>query len=76
MARINVYLPDDLARRVKGAGINVSKVAQEALRAALGDAQTNRWLDDVARLPATKVAHDEVLRAVEAARRELGASDG
>lgn len=72
MARINVYLPDDLARRVKGAGINVSNVAQEALRRALGERDTDAWLDRLAGLPATGARHEEVLAAIEATRDEFG----
>lgn len=35
MARVNVYLPDDLHEEVKQAGIEVSPVCQAALRAAV-----------------------------------------
>ena len=76
MARINVYLPDELARRVKGAGINVSKVTQEALGHALGERETNEWLDRLAGLPATGVEHGEALAALKEARSEFGASNG
>lgn len=74
MARINVYLPDELARRVKGADINVSNVAQKALREALGETETNEWLDQLARLPATGIGHEDALAAVREARDELGAA--
>ena len=33
MARVNIYLPDDLARRAREADLNVSGIAQEALEA-------------------------------------------
>jgi post-segregation antitoxin (ccd killing protein) len=72
MPRVNVYLPDDLADMVKHAGLNVSSIAQEALRAALTDMATDSWLDEVARLGLPTVTHDEVLAAVDAARDELG----
>ena len=35
MGKVNVYLPDDLERRVRDAGIPVSSVCQAALRAAV-----------------------------------------
>ena len=35
MAKVNVYLPDDLERDVRDAGLAVSPICQEALRAAL-----------------------------------------
>lgn len=76
MARINVYLPDDLADRVKRADINVSSVTQEALRRALGQRDTEDWLDQLSSLPATGVAHGDVIEAVRGAREELGHRGG
>ncbi len=73
MARINVYLPDDLATEVKEAGLNVSNLAQEALRSALAASRASRWLADVAALGPTGVDHDTALEAVAAAKHELGA---
>lgn len=34
---VTIYLPADLARRAKAAGINLSRVAREAYSAALGE---------------------------------------
>jgi hypothetical protein len=42
MGRANVYLPDDLERRVKAARIPVSEVCQQALLAAVEAAEANR----------------------------------
>jgi post-segregation antitoxin (ccd killing protein) len=72
MARVNVYLPDDLADEVKQAGLNVSGITQDALREALAERATDEWLDQVARLGPTTVTHDVVIAAVDAARDELG----
>ena len=72
MARINVYLPDDLAKRVKGAGINVSNVTQQALRRALRQLEADDWLDELAGLPSTGVSHEEVLAAFDEVREEFG----
>ena len=71
MARVNVYLPDDLAEASRAAGLNVSRIAQDALRAALDAATTSTWLDAVRDLPATGVSHEAALEAVRAARDEL-----
>jgi post-segregation antitoxin (ccd killing protein) len=76
MARVNVYLPDDLAAAARDAGLNVSGITQEALTAALAQRATDRWLDDVAQLRPTSVTHAQVLGAVAAARDELEASIG
>ena len=71
MARVNVYLPDDLADEVRAADINVSAVSQAALREALAARQVDEWLDEVGRLPSAGVAQAEVLAAVAAAKDEL-----
>lgn len=73
MARVNVYLPDELADRARAAGLNVSGLAQEALRRALAGGETDRWLDELERLPAADVRHEAVLDALDDAREELGA---
>ena len=76
MARVNVYLPDDLADEVRHAQLNVSSIAQDALRAALDDRAADAWLDGVARFARSAVDHDDVIAAVDAACDELGARAG
>lgn len=71
MARINVYLPDELAGEAKEAGINVSALTQDAVRTALGAARVDQWLDELEALRPTGVTHDDVVSAVDAARDEL-----
>lgn len=72
MARVNVYLPDDLAAEARAAGLNVSSVAQEALRRELAGPRTSGWLDRIRRLPPSGVTHDEVIDAIDAVRSEEG----
>lgn len=72
MARVNVYLPDDLARRARTAGLNVSSVTQDALREVLARTDTDRWLDELESLPSVDVSHQAVLDALDRAREELG----
>jgi post-segregation antitoxin (ccd killing protein) len=71
MARVNVYLPDELAEEAKAARLNVSGLTQEAIRGALSAGHTAEWLADVAKLPGTAVTHDDVVAAVAQARRDL-----
>jgi len=73
IARVNVYLPDELAQRARAAGLNISGVAQEALRAALMRDETDSWLDRLEGLPRADIAHERVIDAVDAAREEFGA---
>jgi len=72
MARVNVYLPDDLAHEARAAGLNISRIAQEALNSNLASHQTDTWLDRLERLPRTDVAHERVIEALDAARAEFG----
>jgi post-segregation antitoxin (ccd killing protein) len=73
MARVNVYLPDELADRARAAGVNISGVTQNALRNALYGMDTDRWLDRLDQTPRTSVPHERVIRALDDARDELGA---
>jgi post-segregation antitoxin (ccd killing protein) len=70
MARVNVYLPDDLAEDARAAGLNVSAITQDALRSELASAQTTAWLKRVRRHRSPKVTHDHVLAALDAVRAE------
>jgi len=70
MARVNVYLPDDLAAEVKAAGMNVSQITQQALRDALAGARTDAWLAEVRRLPSTGITSEQAQQAVREAKDE------
>jgi post-segregation antitoxin (ccd killing protein) len=72
MARVNVYLPDDLADQARAAELNVSAITQEALRAELARHETDRWLERVRELPRHDIDHADVIEALDAAREELG----
>lgn len=74
MARVNVYVPDELAERARAAGLNISGVTQDALREALAANETDRWLERLDRLSRVEIAHERVMHALEAARDELGAT--
>jgi post-segregation antitoxin (ccd killing protein) len=72
MARVNVYLPDELAERARAAGLSISAVTQDALRTALAASDTDRWLDRLERLPRHDVPHEVVIRTLDDARDEFG----
>jgi post-segregation antitoxin (ccd killing protein) len=74
MARVNVYLPDELAREARAAGLNISKVTQEALSGTLAHSETDRWLERLDRLPRANVSHASAIDALDEAREELGDS--
>ncbi len=72
MARINVYLPDELAKAARDEDLNVSALTQQAVRSALAAAATDRWLASLPRPRDSKVTHEDVIAAVHAARDEFG----
>lgn len=71
MARVNVYLPNQLADEARDAGLNVSNLTQEAVRSALSSKQTGEWLKTVTALTPTGVEHKDVLVAIKGAKDEL-----
>lgn len=73
MARVNVYLPDELAEEARTAGLNVSNLTQEALRRALAARRIDDWLDEIAALHPTGTTHDAVAVALAQAKDELDA---
>jgi post-segregation antitoxin (ccd killing protein) len=75
MARINVYVPDELAQEAKEAGLNVSNLTQESLRKALAATRTNDWLDALSRLRSTGISHDLVSSAVTEEKDEWDRAD-
>ncbi len=72
MARLNVYVPDDLAERARARGLNVSALTQAAISAELESSDTDVWLDTLAARNTT-ARHDDVIDAIDAARDEFGA---
>ena len=71
MARVNVYLPDDLAAVARESGLNVSRLTQEALRRAIEARGLDIWLDEVAALPPTRIELAIIKDAVSEAKDEL-----
>lgn len=70
MARLNVYVPDELASRVREADLNVSAITRAALEDELGGRSTSAWLEELKKLPPASVSHTDVLAALDAARDE------
>lgn len=52
MPKISVYLPDELYRAARERGLSVSSLTQQAVQAALGTAETDRWIERVRSRPA------------------------
>jgi post-segregation antitoxin (ccd killing protein) len=76
MTRVNVYVPDELAKEAKKAGLNVSAITQKAISAALAEQSTDSWLMTLARRPRRKTTHQDVLKALDASRDEASTRHG
>ena len=84
MPKMQVYLPDELYRRVKtqGRSLNVSSVLQAALEEALGDLQRREALRELVAgfeaedgpLTAEQLERRDALDRAEAARRSRARS--
>jgi post-segregation antitoxin (ccd killing protein) len=72
MARVNIYLPDELAAQARAAELNVSGIAQKALRDELARAGIDRWLETLERRPPVNITTEQVLRALDEVREESG----
>lgn len=70
MARVNIYLPDDLAAAARQNGMNMSAVAQDAVRRQLAARSTDIWLATLGAAPSADVSHERALAALDAAREE------
>jgi post-segregation antitoxin (ccd killing protein) len=75
MARLNIYVPDDLAERARRAGLNISALAQTAILAELDQHATAAWLNGLPH-PARRTSHRAALTALDAARGDFGSDDG
>ena len=71
MARLNVYVPDELIERARRAGLNVSALAQAAIAAELDQLDTAAWLNALPRR-AQRTSHGAALTALDAARGDFG----
>lgn len=74
MARVNIYLPDDLAEQARKADVNVSAVAQDALRRELASASIDAWLESLDRIERVDVSHSIAQSAMDEARHDFGSS--
>lgn len=77
VARLNVYLPDELADEARRAGLNISAVTQEAIRRTLAASSTDAWLATLTRPALTvRVRHERALEALDTERDEGATGHG
>lgn len=71
MARLNVYVSDELAERARAHGLNISALTQAAIVAEMERTSVPKWLDSLPTVSRV-IDHDAVLAAIDAARDEFG----
>jgi post-segregation antitoxin (ccd killing protein) len=71
MARVNVWIPDELAERARSADLNVSALAQAAIAAELESQATDAWLDTLPDQRRHQVPHSAAMTALDEARSEF-----
>lgn len=76
VARVNIYLPDDLAERARAEGINVSGVCREAIEETLRSLRQRAWLAALEDRPAIEILPAEIDAAVHGAQVDLGLRPG
>lgn len=72
MVLVSLHLPDDLVEQARAADLDISGLAQDAIRRALDVHAVNEWLDDLASLPSLDIDPVIVKEAVRAAKDEFG----
>lgn len=75
MARVNVYVPDDLADEARQADLNVSALTQDAIREALGAQRVDQWLEKITNRKPSGISHRTAQGALRAAKDELEGLD-
>lgn len=72
MAHVSLQFPVDLVEQARAAGLDISGLAQDAIRRALDVHAVNEWLDDLASLPSLGIDPTIVKEAVRAAKDDFG----
>jgi post-segregation antitoxin (ccd killing protein) len=70
MARVNIYLPDDVAGQAREANLNVSALARSAVEDELARRATHAWIARLRSRKPLNVSHEQVIAALDAARDE------
>ena len=69
MARIHIYIPDQLAAQARESGLNVSALTQSAIHNELAAASTDEWLSRLQySIESTGVQHELALAALDEVR--------
>lgn len=77
MARLNVYVLDEMAVRARKAGLNVSKLTQQAIETELQRSSMRAWMEQVrGNPPPEEISQAEAQRILDEVRDEFGRGRG
>lgn len=65
IARLNVYLPDELAEAIRPLDWNLSNLLQSAVRERLDRQRLDTWLSELKHSPSGAAVHGQTLAALE-----------
>jgi post-segregation antitoxin (ccd killing protein) len=72
MPKVSVYLPDELYRRAREAGLKLSAVAQAAIEEELERAPNAAWIQQVSERPRRIDRRIDTSRLLDEVREEFG----
>jgi post-segregation antitoxin (ccd killing protein) len=75
MARLNVYLPDELACKAREAKLNISALTQAAVEGALQKNAWSEWLAEVRKHGPTGITHEEIMKVMDEVHDEMWGED-
>lgn len=70
--KVSVYLPDELYRRAREAGLPVSTLAQEAVATALRARSVDAWVEQVSARPERFAGTLDMERLMDEVREDFG----
>ncbi len=70
IARVNVYLPDELADAIRPLGWNLSQVLQSAVRQQLDSSRLDAWLSRLNPQATGAPGHGQTIAALEPTGRD------
>ena len=73
MPKVSVYLPDELYRAARAAGLSISALTQRAVERSLKVARTDEWVERVGTRPARVTTTLDTAAALDGAREDFGA---
>jgi len=76
MARINVYLPDELVGVARELGLNVSALTQQAIKSHAAARSTDVWLATLQGGRNAAATHAEAMAAIDEVREEAPTHHG